>query len=167
MPFSDLYAKRCTIYNDTKLHKITGDQLINFQLLVRMEIQYLASCDVEWQPSCGKMADGGANSTDAQKGDLACSAAHVSQGEESQTVAAEESQNTAQTETLSLLQSKPSATAAGSIASAEDHMLRYALRISKLDLTSLNGEECHGEACFPTAGLTGARRRTGDSSQSL
>ena len=153
--FSDLYAKRCTTYNETKLNKITVDQLINFQLLVRKEIQYLASCDVEWQPSSGKNAEGGANSTGPRPEDPACSAATVSEAAERQPVAAEETQHT--TQTLSLLQPIPSANAAGSVASAEYRLLRYALRVSKLDSTSLNGEECHGEACFPTAGLSGAQ----------
>jgi hypothetical protein len=159
LAFAEAYSRRCATYNTTNLAKITVDQLINFQILVRMEIQYLASCDVEWQPSCGKTADGGANSTGSQPGGPACSAAHLPKD-----VAAEELQNAG---TLSLLQPQPSATAAGSIASAEDRLLRDALRTTKIDFTSLNGEECHGEACFPTAGLTGARRRTGDSSQSL
>ena len=154
--FSDLYSKRSTTYNETKLNKISEDQLINFQLLVRMEIQFLSGYDVEWHPSIGNPAEGGANSTGSQQGDSGCS---VSQGAESQPIAAKdsESQNTSQTETLSLLQPKPPANAAGSIASAEDQLLRYALRRSILDLNSLNGEECHGEACSPTAGLTGAQ----------
>lgn len=110
--FSDLYSRRCTIYNDTKLNKISEDQLINFQLLVRMEIQFLSGWDVEWQPSSGNPAEGGANSTGSQPGGPACSAAHVSQGEERPSVAAEDSQTTG---TLSLLQPKPLATAAGSM----------------------------------------------------
>ena len=57
--FSDLYSKRSTIYNETRLNKISEDQLINFQLLVRMEIQFLSGYDVEWHPSIGNPAEGG------------------------------------------------------------------------------------------------------------
>ncbi len=80
--FSELYSKRCTTYNTTNLAKITEDQLINFQLLVRMEIQFLASWDVDWQPS-SKYGEGGANSTDTQHGD---SAGDGSQDGKSETV---------------------------------------------------------------------------------
>jgi hypothetical protein len=133
MQFSELYSKRCIAYNTTNLSKITGDQLINFQLLVRMEIQFLASWDVEWEPSSGKMADGGAISTDSPSED----------------VVAKDSLSQDPAKNLSLL--IPAAPAAGSVASAEERILRYALHLSKPDLTLLNGEESHREACFPTA----------------
>jgi hypothetical protein len=148
LPFSELYSKRCTTYNSTALVKISGEQLINFQFLVRMEIQFLASWDVEWKPSSGKTVQGGAVSTDSQQGGPACSAANDSHGEEGESMAAaeSESQKNSTDGALSLLQSNTSSAAAGSFASAEDRLLRYALRVSKTDLTSLNGEE------FPLAG---------------
>ena len=145
--FSDLYSKRCTTYNNTALVKISGEQLINFQFLVRMEIQFLASWDVEWKPSSGKTVQGGAVSTDSQHGGAACSAANDSHAEDGESVAAAADSEKNLTEgSLSLLQSNTSSAAAGSFASAEDRLLRYALRVSKTDLTSLNGEE------FPLAG---------------
>ena len=146
IPFCDLYSKRCTTYNNTALVKISGEQLINFQCLVRMEIQFLASWDVEWKPSSGKTVQGGAVSTDSQHGGAACSAANDSHAEDGESVAAADSEKNLTDGSLSLLQSNTSSAAAGSFASAEDRLLRYALRVSKTDLTSLNGEE------FPLAG---------------
>ena len=124
-----------------------------------MDIQFLGSWDVEWQPS-PKQAEDGADSPDPQHGDPACSVGGDSQEEGCETVATDLSQKTAQILSLSILQStqpNPSATTAGYIASAEDRLLRFALLISKQDLISLNGEECHGEACFPTAGSSGTQ----------
>ena len=140
LAFAEAYSRRCVTYNNTNLAKITVDQLINFQILVRMEIQFLAGWDVEWRPSSGKVAAGGE-----------VSAAHDSQSEEGEAVAAAAENSESQTAAgnLSLLQSIATTTAAGSF--AEERLLRYALHVSKQDLTSLNGEECHRKASSPAA----------------
>ena len=51
LPFVTEYDRRSAEYNTIKLcfEKIKVDQLNIFQHLVRMEIQYLASCDVVWK----------------------------------------------------------------------------------------------------------------------
>ena len=152
LAFAEAYSRRCVTYNNTNLAKISVDQLINFQILVRMEIQFLAGWDVEWKPSSGKVAAGGEISTESQRGGSECSAAHDSQGEEGEAVAAaaENSETQKAAGNLSLLQSIPTTTAAGSL--AEERILHYALHISKQDLTSLKGEECHRKASSPAAG---------------
>ncbi len=56
LPFVTVYDRRSSEYNSIKLsfEKIKLDQLIVFQHLVRMEIQYLASCDVVWKSKSPK-----------------------------------------------------------------------------------------------------------------
>jgi hypothetical protein len=53
-PFATVYGRRCAEYNSSikgNFHKLTAEQLICFQHLVRMEIQYLFGCDVVWKSS--------------------------------------------------------------------------------------------------------------------
>jgi len=54
LPFVTVYDRRCAEYNSISFEKIKSDQLILFQSLVRMEIQYLASCDVVWKSKSTK-----------------------------------------------------------------------------------------------------------------
>jgi hypothetical protein len=108
-----------------------------------MEIQFLASWDVEWKPPL-----------DSLHGDPTVSAADGSHEEGLEDIAADMSQQAVPATTLTILPNPSAIT--GSIASAEDRLLRFALLVSKQDLTSLNGKECHGEAC-PTAGSSGTQ----------
>ena len=56
LPFVTLYDRRSAEYNSIKLsfEKIKLDQLTVFQHLVRMEIQYLAGCDIVWKSKSPK-----------------------------------------------------------------------------------------------------------------
>ena len=56
LPFVTVYDRRSADYNTIKLcfTKIQLDQLNIFQHLVRMEIQYLAGCDIVWKSKSPK-----------------------------------------------------------------------------------------------------------------
>jgi hypothetical protein len=62
MQFFELYDKRNVAYKTSNLSKMTSEQMANFQLLVRMDIQYLSSVDVEWQ-----VPEGGGASPEASR----------------------------------------------------------------------------------------------------
>jgi len=128
IPFVELYDKRCTDYNSSNLTKISADQLGNYLLLVRMEIMYLASCDVEW-------AD------DTSSASTAAPQSIAAEGRAGASAGAAES--TLSIITLSSLPtSESSAAIAGVIASHEDLLLNYALRLSQRHPSLLSN---HGE----------------------
>ena len=51
--FEALYETRCLAAAALNLRKVTFDQLTEFQHLLRMDIQYLAGCSVEWRAADG------------------------------------------------------------------------------------------------------------------
>ena len=117
MQFYELYNKRNVTYKNTILSKITSDQLANLQLLVRMDIQYLSSVDVDW-----KEQEGGGASPEASHG---AKDANPADGEGGKAVGAAD-------KLLTVLLA-PKMTAAGSVARDEERLIRFALRKSKQD----------------------------------
>ncbi len=131
--YHEVYDRRCREYNNTNVTKITSDQLANFQSLVRMEIQYLASCDVEW--SLDPDSENGDGSTGPQ-GDGSSGPRDDADSRASPNAAASSSPSSLSQAlprpSLSLLaqnQQHPSAfaAAAGSIARNGEHSLSLAL----------------------------------------
>ena len=126
LQFYELYDKRNVAYKNTNLAKITSEQLANFQLLVRMDIQFLSSVDVEW-----KEPEEGVASSQASHGEKKADSAG-GEGDK----AGDETQELLQaSQTLSILHAnapRPAATAAGSIARKEERLLRFALHTSAL-----------------------------------
>ena len=122
MSFADLYERRCKDYNSCTWSKASSDNLANYLLLVRMEIQYLAGCDVEWKSDASASAGPAAlpqpnAATDASQSKAAAPAGI----------------------SLSLV---PPASKPGSIARGETILLSHALRISIRDspISSNHGE---------------------------
>ena len=134
--FFEVYHRRNVIYKQTNLSKITSEQLANFQILVRMEIQYLFSVDVEWQAP----EEGGASSLGSQDEGKADSGGKAVESAP------------LQLDDLSVLLTQKSS-AAGSISRNEERLIRIALLASlPASLTSINGKE--SDAGLPSAGLT-------------
>jgi hypothetical protein len=109
--------------------------MANFQLLVRMDIQYLSSVDVEWQESAG----GGASSEASHGAKNAKSA----DGEGGNAMGKPD-------DSLTVLL-PPSKPAAGSVARDEERLIRFALRKSKQDFSISRNVECCGDACCTRA----------------
>ena len=130
--FADLYDKRCVTYNATNLGKATAEQLGNAQLLVRMEMQYLVSCEVAWKPPAGgsSLIEAGGRVADSADGGIAGeSSKEVDQHEASAPSSPKLSQSLSilDKESPPPLSSTSAASTAGSIACVEDHLL-FALR---------------------------------------
>ena len=158
LPFHELYDKRNAAYKNSNTSKMTLDQMTNFQLLVRMDIQYLGSVDVDWKEREGGGASLAASRVEkdavpaedgrASRGEKDANPANdggrkavASDGSESQDMSSSQA-----SQALTLLSTRSSATAAGSIARNEERLLRFALRTSEL-----NGKGF--DASLPSAGL--------------
>ena len=161
LQFYQLYNKRNVAFKNTVLSKlITLDQLANFQQLVRMDIQFLSSVDVEWQEPEGGGANGAreADSADGEGGPpmaappaAPAAAAAVGGGGGG-------GGGGARAEGLSILQAPQSKdAAAGAIARNEERLIHLALRKSKQDLSLACNVECRGDACCTRADPTPSR----------
>jgi hypothetical protein len=122
MCFADLYYRRCKDYNACNWIKASSDNLANYLLLVRMEIQYLAGCDVDWKSDAS-----------ASAGPAALLQPNVATGDSPSEATAKIS--------LSLLPPPP-ADASSKAARGETILLSHALRISLRDspISSNHGE---------------------------
>jgi hypothetical protein len=161
LQFHELYYKRNVAYKNSNLSKMTSDQMANLQLLVRMDIQYLSSVDVEWQEggvaspeashveSSGKSADG--------SGTVAVAAAAAAAGAGGGGVGGGGGGgggSGGRTDQLILsIHAAPQSknAAAGTIARNEDYLIRFALRKSKQDLSISRNVEYRGDACCTRA----------------
>ena len=148
LQFYELYNKRNVAYKNSNLSKMTSDQMANLQLLVRMDIQYLCSVDVEWQ-----QPEGGGASLEASHGekdaDGVAAAAAAAAAEEAGAGGGGGSGGGAH---LSLLHApQPKKAVAGSLARNEDLLIRFALHKSKQDLSISRNVECRCDACCTRA----------------
>jgi hypothetical protein len=144
VPFVELYDSRYKMYNAQTLAKMTLEQLANFQFVVRMEIQFLCGWDVQWKAEGGGPAgEGGAGAAGSQDGMAAGSASGDAL--------------TAMLSVLPQMRPPPAATAAGTMASNEDHLLRvsFALRISQETYASLPSAGAPGSPAGSAGGEGG------------
>ena len=139
--FADLYDKRCATYNATNLGKATAEQLGNAQLLVRMEMQYLVSCEVAWKPpaggsslieAVGRVADSAGGGVASESSDGGIAGESSKEGDQHEASAPSTPKSGPSLSILNgrsppPLSSTSAASTAGSIACVEDHLL-FALR---------------------------------------
>ena len=159
MQFYQVYQNRNSLYfkSITFSKTSTLDALANFQQLVRMDIQFLSSLDVEWQES-----EGGGASSEASNG---ARNADSADGEGGTAMAAPPAAAVAAAgaggggggggggaEDLSILNTlQLKVASAGSVARNEERLIHFALRKSKQDLSISCNVECRGDACYTRA----------------
>ena len=150
MSFADLYERRCKDYNSCNWTKVSSENLANYLLLVRMEIQYLAGCDVEWKSDASASAGPAALLQPNAAADASQSKAAAPAGM-----------------SLSLVPLAPADASSkeGSIARGEAVLLSHALRISIRDspISSNHGEVLTTPSPAADAGPADAVTSTTDS----